>query len=83
MKKGVSEAEARPILEKLVSAIEVMHHQGVVHRDWNPQNVFLVNLNAEDSLSDVRIKIIDFNISKMVPKESFNMFSGSNWVGKS
>lgn len=53
MKKGVSEAEARLILNKIVLAIEFMHEQGVVHRDMNPQNVFLVNLNADDSLSDV------------------------------
>lgn len=38
-----------------------MHNNGVVHRDMNPTNVFYNE--AEDKL-----KILDFNVSKLVEK---------------
>ena len=37
-----------------------MHEKGVVHRDLNPTNVFLVNDEREE------IKILDFNVSKLI-----------------
>ena len=37
-----------------------MHEHGVVHRDLNPTNVFLVNEEREE------IKILDFNVSKLM-----------------
>lgn len=41
----------------MLSAIEFMHQSGVIHRDLNPNNVFLVGND--------QVKIIDFNISKI------------------
>lgn len=35
-----------------------MHERGVIHRDMNPTNVFLI--------SEFAIKILDFNVSKLV-----------------
>ena len=40
-----------------------MHENGVVHRDMNPTTVFI---NNEDPSSSV--KILDFNVSKLVEK---------------
>lgn len=37
-----------------------MHKNGVIHRDLNPTNVFL--LEEETNL----VKILDFNVSKLV-----------------
>jgi serine/threonine protein kinase len=39
-----------------------MHENGVVHRDMNPTNVF-VNFQAQEQ---VQVKILDFNVSKLV-----------------
>ena len=35
-----------------------MHDKGVVHRDLNPKNVFVLDNN--------KIKILDFNVSKLL-----------------
>jgi serine/threonine protein kinase len=35
-----------------------MHEKGVIHRDLNPTNVFLVDNDF--------IKLLDFNVSKMI-----------------
>ena len=37
-----------------------MHSKGVVHRDMNPTNVFLTD--------GYKIKVLDFNVSKLVEK---------------
>lgn len=37
-----------------------MHTKGIVHRDINPTNVFLIGKN--------KIKLLDFNVSKLVDK---------------
>ena len=52
----------------------------------NPQNVFLedLNPNAKNLLVNSKVKIIDFNISKIDEKQaasSLNIFAGSKWVG--
>ena len=38
-----------------------MHKMGVIHRDLNPTNVFLLDNNS-------KVKIIDFNVSKLFEK---------------
>lgn len=38
-----------------------MHDIGIIHRDMNPTNVFLVSKDM--------IKILDFNVSKQAHKE--------------
>lgn len=40
-----------------------MHGKGVVHRDMNPTNVFIVTNDDKDTID---IKILDFNVSKLV-----------------
>ena len=36
-KKKFSEKEAATIMKKLISAVNFMHYQGVVHRDLKPE----------------------------------------------
>jgi serine/threonine protein kinase len=56
-----SEDRARIIMRQIVNAVQYMHERGVIHRDMNPTNVFIV----EDNL----VKILDFNVSKLVDKD--------------
>ena len=37
LKKKFSEKEAATIMKKLISAVNFMHFQGVVHRDLKPE----------------------------------------------
>ena len=37
-----------------------MHERGVVHRDMNPTNVFIVDEKTKF------VKLLDFNISKLI-----------------
>ena len=41
-----------------------MHENGVVHRDMNPTNVFI-----DKSSDEEYIKILDFNVSKLIDLE--------------
>ena len=36
-----SEDEAKPLVRQLLSALQKMHSLGIVHRDLNPNNIFL------------------------------------------
>ena len=45
------------IIKQLLSAIETAHHEGIIHRDINPNNIML------DDNEDV--KVIDFGICKI------------------
>lgn len=45
-------------MKQLFDAVSFMHAKGVVHRDLNPKNVFVVGRE--------KIKVIDFNVSKLV-----------------
>lgn len=37
LKKKFNEKEAATIMKKLISAVNFMHYQGVVHRDLKPE----------------------------------------------
>lgn len=54
------ELRAKRIVRKIIEGIDYMHERGVVHRDLNPTNVFLADVNKD------HIKILDFNVSKLI-----------------
>ena len=63
---------------QIVDAIEHLHTNGVIHRDLNPKNIFLCFPEQDLEYLDLRlckVKIIDFNISKLVKQK--NLFSQS------
>src|SRR5260221_7937199 len=53
---------AVPILRGMLSALAEAHRQGVVHRDIEPDNVFLVRNSAGPPV----VKILDFGIAKVM-----------------
>ena len=50
-----------------------MHSKGVVHRDMNPSNVFILDT---DEARDPIVKILDFNVSKLIPLEGVTYEEG-------
>ena len=53
--------EARSVVRQVGSALQAAHHQGVVHRDLKPDNIFLL----PSPLGGLRVKVLDFGISKI------------------
>jgi serine/threonine protein kinase len=49
-----------------VSAVDYMHEKGVVHRDLNPTNVFITDEKSSN------IKILDFNVSKLIEEKKMS-----------
>lgn len=49
-------------------AVDHMHKCGVVHRDLNPRNVFILNdeNGCINEIGNCEIKVIDFNVSKKI-----------------
>ena len=47
-----------------------MHDNGVIHRDVNPTNIFLQKIDDPKS-----VKILDFNVSKLIEKKGTKSFS--------
>ena len=57
----LDESLAKNIVRSIASAVHFMHNNGVVHRDMNPTNVFY-------NEAEKKLKILDFNVSKLVEK---------------
>lgn len=57
-------AETSAIAAGLFAGLEALHRAGVVHRDLKPDNVFLVD---GDESTDLRVRILDFGIAKLMP----------------
>ena len=56
--KGLPLLDVVTIIRPIVGALTHAHHQGLVHCDFKPSNVFITN--------DGRVKIIDFGIARAV-----------------
>ena len=59
-KKKIQPDEVAKYFRPVMEALRVMHEKGVIHRDINPKNIFVLN--------DGTIKIIDFGAARL----SFN-----------
>lgn len=68
--KRYSEADARPILRQLVSALDYCHQNRIVHRDLKPENVMIDTAG--------RVKLIDFGFANMFhPRDHLTTNCGS------
>mmetsp|Transcript_39475 Transcript_39475/g.39025 ORF Transcript_39475/g.39025 Transcript_39475/m.39025 type:complete len:203 (-) Transcript_39475:57-665(-) len=66
--KGVlNEKENRFIFSQILSAVHTLHELGIAHRDIKPENI-LIN-------EDLKVKLIDFNISKLFKPKSAQDFN--------
>ena len=62
-KKGfLKESIVKKIFKQIVAAVEILHDNGICHRDLKPDNVLF---NPKTS----NIKLMDFNISKRFRKD--------------
>jgi calcium-dependent protein kinase len=62
--KNFSEVKACMIMEQLFSAVNYLHHRGIVHRDIKLENI-MVEKSDKDN---IQIKIIDFGASNFFKK---------------
>mmetsp|Transcript_36388 Transcript_36388/g.95943 ORF Transcript_36388/g.95943 Transcript_36388/m.95943 type:complete len:325 (-) Transcript_36388:300-1274(-) len=60
-----TEAQAKDVTFKLLSALDYMHKQGVAHRDLKPENMLMTSKDK-----DAEVKITDFGLSKFFDEQS-------------
>lgn len=58
----------RDVFEQLCQGVAAAHEVGVLHRDLKPQNIMLLNSQA-DSLLLKQVKILDFGLAKLLDGE--------------
>ena len=68
--------EGLDIAEQVLSALDVAHARGVIHRDLKPDNVFLA-LKGEHAIA----KLLDFGISKTLGEETLALTQTGMVVG--
>ena len=60
--RGLPFDEIESIISQVRDALEVTHHQGVIHRDLKPDNIYLCQ---QSQSSAPLVKVLDFGVSKM------------------
>jgi serine/threonine-protein kinase Chk2 len=63
-KQKLTESETRHVFLQLFQGIKYLHDRNIVHRDIKPENILLTDKN-------LRIKIADFGLAKIIGEESF------------
>jgi eukaryotic-like serine/threonine-protein kinase len=54
------------IAAKIADALDAAHEKGIVHRDLKPANI-VVQGGTDARSSDLRVKVLDFGIARLVP----------------
>ena len=62
-KKMYTEKHAANIFQKMMSAVEYCHNNGICHRDLKPENLLYLNQGPEINNP---IKVIDFGLSQVI-----------------
>lgn len=65
--KRLPEGESQIIMRQILHAIKYLHARGVVHRDLKLENIMVLGTESGD-LNDLRVKLIDFGMSKHTQK---------------
>jgi hypothetical protein len=65
----ISEETAKIMIRQLISAVDYMHHLGIVHRDIKPENILIKeSVNKVTNKKEILMKIIDFGLSRFLAK---------------
>lgn len=62
--KRLTWQEARRIAHSVGAALQYAHQMGVVHRDVNPNNIFLCSTPSPDGTAQEVVKVLDFGLAK-------------------
>lgn len=89
--QGRSMEEMMTLLDTAAEAVAFAHTQGVIHRDLNPGNFFIVKAGAgggrpgEGPMSverqKVRVKILDFGVAKVVSDHAMELGPRAQTLG--
>ncbi len=63
---------ARPIALSVGAALQYAHQMGVVHRDINPNNIFVSQTTKPDGSLQETVKVLDFGLAKFVDAVATN-----------
>ncbi len=55
------------VISRVARAVHAAHEAGVVHRDLKPSNILV--LDRQDRECDPEVKVIDFGIARLLPRE--------------
>ncbi|ODV92863.1 hypothetical protein CANCADRAFT_13750, partial [Tortispora caseinolytica NRRL Y-17796] len=64
------ESDAAKIIRSITSAVQYLHHHGVVHRDLKPENLLF---RTPDE--DAEVLIADFGLSRVIDEERFRVLT--------
>ena len=68
-KQKLSVEETLDVVLPILDALDVVHDEGIVHRDIKPDNVFLTVMSMVNDI----VKVLDFGVAKLLDEAPLTM----------